>query len=130
MKRIAIILFCLFSGISAFAQKDFGGIASFDRTVHDFGRINIRDGAVNCSFKVTNISDKPMNILAVVTSCGCTSATWTRTDIAPGASGTIEVTYKNDEGPYPFDKALSVYISGIERPVIIHVKGITVKGKK
>lgn len=130
MKRITLILLCLFSVLSANAQKDFGGIASFDRTVHDFGKIDMRDGAVNCSFEVTNISKKTMIIFAVVTSCGCTSATWTRTDIAPGASGTIEVTYKNDEGPYPFDKALSVYISGIERPVIIHVKGITVKGKK
>ena len=130
MKRIAIILLCVFSGLSAYAQKDFGGIASFDRTVHDFGKIDIRDGAVSCSFEVTNISKESINILAVVTSCGCTSATWTRTDIAPAAKGTIEVTYKNDEGPYPFDKALSVYISGMERPVIIHVKGISIKGKK
>ena len=131
MKRILLITAALLlSGAAAFAQKDFGGVASFDRTVHDFGKVNTRDGAVSCSFKVKNISESTMNIFAVTTTCGCTSTTWTRTDIAPGEEGTIEVTYTNDEGPYPFDKTLSVYLSGLERPVILHVKGTAYSGRK
>ena len=55
---------------------------------------------------------------------------WTRTDIAPGAKGTIDVTYTNDEGPYPFDKTLTVYLSDLDKPVILHVKGTAYKGKK
>ena len=82
------------------------------------------------SFEVTNIGSEPLNIFAVTSSCSCTSAKWTREDIAPGASGTINVTYTNDEGPYPFDKTLTVYISGYERPVILHVKGTSFKSKK
>ena len=127
-KTLTLILFCLLA-LPAAAQKEFGGIASFDRTVHDFGKIDTRDGAVSCTFEVTNISDSTMNIFAVTTTCGCTSSKWTRTDIAPGGTGTIEVTYTNDEGPYPFDKPLNVYISGIDRPVILHIKGTAYKGK-
>ena len=85
MKRILILLSALLlTGTAAFAQKDFGGVASFDRTVHDFGKVNTRDGAVSCTFKVKNISDSTLNIYAVTTTCGCTTPTWTRTDIAPG----------------------------------------------
>ena len=129
-KNIAILALCLLAALPAAAQKEFGGAALFDRTVHDFGRINTRDGAVSCSFEVTNTGSEALNIFAVTTTCGCTTAKWTRTDIAPGQKGTIDVTYTNDEGPYPFDKTLTVYLSGIERPVILHVKGTAYNGKK
>lgn len=129
MKRILTLLCICLLALPAAAQKEFGGIARFDRTVHDFGKIDMRDGAVSCSFEVTNISDSVLNIFAVTTTCGCTSAVWTRTDIAPGGKGTIEITYKNDEGPYPFDKTLTAYLSGLDRPVILHIKGTAFKGK-
>ncbi|MBO4768823.1 MAG: DUF1573 domain-containing protein [Bacteroidales bacterium] len=128
--RLAILLLALLPAFTAAAQKDFGGVARFSATVIDMGKVDIRDGAVNCSFEVTNIGSEPLNIFAVTSSCSCTSAKWTREDIAPGASGTINVTYTNDEGPYPFDKTLTVYISGYERPVILHVKGTSFKSKK
>ena len=128
MKRIALILACALATLSAAAQKDFGN-ARFDSTVHDFGRVDIKAGAVNCSFTVTNIGNEALNIFAVTTSCGCTTAKWTREDIAPGDSGRIDISYTNDEGPYPFDKTLSVYISGLDRPVILHVKGTAYKGR-
>ena len=130
MKKVIIIAMMLLAGLSAHAQKDFGGAVRFDKTVFDFGKIDIRDGAVQCSFEVTNISEKPLNILAVTTTCGCTTAKWTRGDIAPGAKGSIDVSYTNDEGPYPFDKTLTVYLDGLERPVILHVKGSAFKGRK
>lgn len=130
MKRsITIIAALLLAGAAAFAQKDFGA-ARFSSTVHDFGRVDTRDGAVSCSFSVTNISDEPLNIFAVTTTCSCTNTTWTRTSIAPGESGTISVTFTNDEGPYPFDKTLNVYLSGLDRPVVLHVKGTAYTGKK
>ncbi|MBO4670480.1 MAG: DUF1573 domain-containing protein [Bacteroidales bacterium] len=129
MKRLLTLLLLCLLALPASAQKEFGGIARFDRTVHDFGKIDTRDGAVSCTFDVTNISESTLNIFAVTTTCGCTSAKWTRTDIAPGEKGTIDVTYTNDEGPYPFDKTLTVYLSGLERPVILHIKGTAFKGK-
>ena len=130
MKRSLTIITALLLGAAfAFAQKSFGN-AGFDATVYDFGRINTRDGAVQCTFTVTNNGSEALNIFAVTTSCSCTSANWTRKEIAPGESGTIDVTYTNDEGPYPFDKTLNVYLSCVDRPVVLHDKGTSYTGKK
>ena len=131
MKRTLTILSAILLTFSAaFAQRDFDGIARFDATVHDFGKVDTRDGAVSCSFTVTNIGSEPFSILAVTTTCSCTSATWTRSSIAQDGEGKIDVTFTNDEGPYPFDKTLTVYLSAIEKPIVLHVKGTAYTGKK
>ena len=96
----------------------------FDRTVHDFGRISQKDGPVSCTFTVRNTGEEPLTIFAVVSSCGCTGAEWTRESIAPGDRGVVSVTYTNDEGPYPFDKTLTVYTSAQKKPVILLLKGV------
>ena len=84
----------------------------------------LSDGPLSCTFTMKNISEKPVVIYSVVTSCGCTDVKWTREPIMPGKTGTISSTYTNDEGPYPFDKTLTAYISGIGKPVILRLRGI------
>ncbi len=131
-KHIAAALFLSVSvcGIVA-AQgsgKDntFGGIVQLDRTVHDFGDILVSDGPVTATFTAKNVGDKALLIYNVVSSCGCTNVEWTRKPIAPGESGTIKATFKNDEkGGYPFDKSLTAYFSGLKRPVILRLRGVT-----
>lgn len=124
MKRALTILITIFCGCICLAQTDFGGIARFSKTVHDFGDVAVDGGPVSCSFEVTNISSAPIAITSVVSSCGCTVAKWTREDIQPGKSGSIQATYDNSDGPYPFDKTLTVYVSGIRKPVILHIRGV------
>ena len=101
-----------------------GDIVEFDKTIHNFGDVMLSDGALSCTFTMKNISDKPVVIYNVVTSCGCTDVKWTREPVLPGKTGTISAVYTNDEGPYPFDKSLTAYISGIGRPVILRIRGI------
>ena len=102
---------------------DIDGVVRIDRTIWDFGDVTVEQGPLSCTFKVTNISDSPAVIYNVVSSCGCTDVKWTREPLRPGASGTIDATYSNDEGPYPFDKNLTVYISGVKKPVILRLRG-------
>jgi len=99
-------------------------IVEFDKTVHDFGDILATEGPKTCKFTVKNISDSPIAIFEVVTSCGCTDAQWTREPLQPGKTGTISATYKNEDGPYPFDKSLTVYISGLQKPVLLRLRGV------
>lgn len=130
MKRcVTVIAALLLTAVWAAGQKDFGGVVRFDSLVYDFGKIDTRDGAVSHTFTVTNIGSEPLNIFTVTTTCSCTSSAWTRKSIAPGGSGTIEATFTNDEGPYAFDKTLNVYLSGLERPVVLHLKGTAFTGK-
>ena len=97
---------------------------SVDRTVYDFGDIVLNSGPASCTFTLRNDSAQALLIDRVTTSCGCTSAQWTTRPIQPGQSGSISVTYKNDEGAFPFDKSISVYLSCNERACILKVRGV------
>ena len=117
-------LVLLAGAAAATAQEKIGGIVEFDKTVHNFGDVMLSDGPLKCTFTMKNISGKPVVIFNVVTSCGCTDVEWTREPVMPGETGTISAVYTNDEGPYPFDKALTAYISDVGKPVILRIRGI------
>lgn len=102
--------------------KTFGSV-EFDRVIYDFGDIMLSDGPVTAVFKAKNVGSKALVIYNVVSSCGCTNVEWTRQPLKAGESGTIKATYSNDEGAYPFDKTLTVYISGQKKPVILRLRG-------
>lgn len=103
---------------------------SWDKTVHDFGDIAVTDGAVSCTFTFTNDGEEPIYIYEVASSCGCTGVTFKREAVKPGESGTISATYKNEDGPGAFDKTLTVYVSGLRRPVILRLRGVVHEKKK
>ena len=126
---LSLALFCICSSLS-YAQEVKEGCVEFDRTVFDFGDVLLSDGPMKCSFNVRNISDKPMVIYNVTTSCGCTDAQWTKEPVQPGKSGVISATYTNDEGPYPFDKTLTVHISSLKKPVVLRLRGYSHEKKK
>lgn len=130
MKRLSVILLLgILTVLPCLAQERYGD-AEFDRLTHNFGDILIEDGAVSCSFTVKNVGSKPIAVYSVVSSCGCTNVKWTKEPIMPGKTGTISATYSNDEGPYPFDKTLSAYVSGVEKPVVLRIRGISHEKKK
>ena len=135
MKKILTIIALLCTILASAQVKTDGGkttidgIVSFDKTVHDFGDIMVTDGPKDCSFTVTNVSSSPIAITLVTSSCGCTDVTWTREPLMPGKTGKIHATFSNDQGPYPFDKTLTVRISALKKPVILRLRG-TAHAKK
>jgi len=69
-----------------------GAEISFDKEVHDYGKIEQHgDGA--CEFTITNTGSQPLIISNAKGSCGCTVPSWSREPIAPGATSTIKVKY-------------------------------------
>ena len=130
MKKFLYIILFFAGSLSMLAQEKIGNGLEIDKRVHDFGDILLEQGAVSCTFTVVNKGSKPAVIYNVVSSCGCTDVKWTREPIKPGGKGTISVTYSNDEGAYPFDKNLTVYISDIQKPIILKVRGISHDKKK
>ena len=111
---------------TAGAQEKISDALEVDKMVHNFGDIKLSSGPVSCTFTITNKSDKAAVIYNVVSSCGCTDVTWTREPIMPGKKGKISVTYSNDEGAYPFDKTLTVYLSDVKKPVLLKIRGVSV----
>lgn len=121
----SILLAALVTVLPAVAQERFGETVEFSSTIHDFGDIMLTDGPVGCDFTLKNISNKPIAIYNVISSCGCTDVNWTREPIPAGGTGKISATYSNDEGGYPFDKTLTAYVSGLKQPVILKLRGIS-----
>ena len=126
----SIISLVFISFATALAQEKISDALEIDKTVHNFGDIQLKSGPVSCTFTITNKSDKPAVIYNVVSSCGCTDVQWTKEPLMPGKKGKITVTYSNDEGPYPFDKTLTVYISDVKKPVLLKVRGVSVEQPK
>ena len=130
MKRYIILILMSAISLAAFAQEKIGNNLEIDKSIHDFGDVLIENGPVSCTFTVKNIGQTPAVIYNVVSSCGCTDVKWTREPLRPGDSGKISVTYTNDEGPYAFDKTLTVYFSDVKKPYILKVRGVAHEKKK
>lgn len=95
----------------------------FDAPSHDFGTIREADGRVSHTFNFVNISDKPVVIIAVQTSCGCTVPEFSRRPVMPGEAGAITLTYNPADRPGVFSRDADVYAA--DRTVIatLHIEG-------
>ncbi|MBR5855830.1 MAG: DUF1573 domain-containing protein [Bacteroidales bacterium] len=127
---VSLILFSLQYNLPAAAQTGFDSALEFNKTSHNFGKISINAGKQECSFEFTNKSDKPVVIFNVISSCGCAEPTWPKEPIMPGKGGKISVTYLNDQGPYPFEKTITVYTSAGKKPILLRISGVVYENQK
>jgi len=128
---LLLVLVAMVSGISpAQSQTAAPQAVEFNKKVHNFGKISINDGAKSCTFEFKNTSDKPVVINNIISSCGCTEPKWPKKPIMPGEGGKVEVTYLNDQGPYPFEKTLTVYTSASTKPIILRITGLAYENER
>ncbi len=122
MKRIVSFMLCAIMSISVmFAQGK--SEATFDKTVHDFGKVSEEEGNISCEFIIKNTGDAPLVISRVNASCGCTTPDWTKAPIAPGATGFVKATYGAKGRPGPFSKTVSVYTNAKDNAYVLTIKG-------
>jgi hypothetical protein len=67
----------------------------FEQTRHDFGKL-IQGEKVSFTFKFKNTGNAGLVISAVVPSCSCTVAAFTKTPILPGEEGTVTVNLNTE----------------------------------
>ncbi|MCL2727531.1 MAG: DUF1573 domain-containing protein [Bacteroidales bacterium] len=123
-KIVAVLMVFCAVNMGLTAQETNSSDLVFDKMVHDFGDFLLSDGKKSCTFTYTNKGTKPIVIQTIVASCGCTQPTWDKAPLMPGRSGTITVTYLNDQGPYPFDKTMMVYSTATDRPITLRIRGV------
>lgn len=96
----------------------------------DFGAVDEAGGPVLHEFLFTNNSGRPMRIVNVQASCGCTTPDWTKDVIAPGKTGYIQASYNPKGRPGYFNKSLTVTTDIDTNPIILQIKGqVNVEGK-
>ena len=95
----------------------------FNEIVHDFGTIKEEAGPAEFKFEFKNTSQNPVKITNVRSSCGCTTPSWTREAVLPGENGFITAVYNPRNRPGPFHKTLTVSTSGLQKTIILRVKG-------
>jgi hypothetical protein len=123
MKHVLLSISALLFSALLFAQtgKKIEEVAKFKEEIIDLGKI-MQDNPQTAVFEITNISDEAIMIEQANPTCGCTIGDYTKTPIAPGATGTIKATYnaKNIGG---FEKNLMVKFAGIAEMKTIKIKG-------
>jgi hypothetical protein len=119
MKKM-ILMTALLISMTGMAQK---AVMTFDKMVHDFGKINEADGRVTTIFDFKNEGDAPLVLTNVRASCGCTTPKWTREPIEPGKSGQITVTYNPNGRPGVFQKTITITSNASSEPLRLTIKG-------
>ena len=92
---------------------------TFQNTKIEWGTIQEKDGNRSHDFQFTNTGDKPLLIKTVITSCGCTSAEWSKDAYQPGEKGTIRLTYHpKDRAETDINLVAEVYSNRMDKGTI------------
>lgn len=122
--RIALILATMLSLLAGEVKAEGNAEIKFDKLTHNFGTFSESDPVQKCTFTFTNTGDAPLIIHQAVASCGCTVPTYTKTPVAPGETGTIEVKY-NGKGRAlgHFKKTITVRTNATTEMTRLRIEG-------
>lgn len=131
MKKSLFILFALILSTSFVVAQDAKKApkATFDKSVHDFGKVAEEAGSVSCEFSFKNTGDAPLLIQNVRTTCGCTTPDYTKEPVLPGKTGKIKVTYSTTGRPGTFNKDVTLFTNVPDSIYRVKVKGEVIRKK-
>ncbi len=102
----------------------------FAEKIHDFGEITETGGNAQYDFTFTNNAGRPVRIINVQPSCGCTTPDWTKETIATGKTGFIKVIFDPRGKPGYFNKSLTVTTDLDGNSINLQIKGQIVAAAK
>lgn len=122
MKRIFTTLYTLAAvSVTVVAQPRF----TSNTEMHSFGQIEWKH-PVTTQYTITNTGDQPLVLTEVEPDCACSIAQWTKTPIAPGAKGTVNVTF-DAKALGHFNKSVAIYTNAQPHLVYLKFSGEVVK---
>ena len=124
MKRLIVIVFIGFV-FPCWSQQAEPLI--FREKTFDFGEIAEALGNADHEFVFTNNSGRPVSIISVQASCGCTTPDWTRTPVPPGKTGFVKASFDPRGRPGYFNKSLTITTDLDANPIVLQVKGQVVQ---
>lgn len=102
---VLILPLLMFLPLSASALR-------WSETQWDFGTVREIDGRVEHEFRFYNDGADTVTVTSTRSSCGCTTADYTRGAVAPGDSGMVRVVYDPSYRPGRFTKHVEVRLGG------------------
>jgi hypothetical protein len=119
--RWKFLFFFLICGSTAYCQVS--KPLQFREEIFDFGSIREQAGPVLHEFTFVNNSSRPIRILNVQASCGCTTPDWSKEPVEPGKSGFIQASFNPIGRPGYFNKSLTVTTDFDPNPLTLQIKG-------
>ena len=83
-----------------------------------------RQGPATTTFTFTNTGTSPIKLTYVKASCGCTTPSWTKEAVAPGATGYVKVSYNPAHRPGSFRKSITIRTDGDPQAMILRISGV------
>ncbi|HHW80815.1 MAG TPA: DUF1573 domain-containing protein [Bacteroidales bacterium] len=129
MKRISIV-FLLSFVMSGFLFAQSKPEVKFNKNVHDYGSVKEEVEVALSEFEFTNTGKTPVVIQRVITSCGCTTPSYTREPVLPGKKGKVKVAYNTIHRPGTFRKNVRVYTNVPDTVYTLTIKGSVIPMKR
>lgn len=121
MKKLLLSVALFTFATALFAQKKVADVAKFSSDVIDQGKLK-QNSPEEVKFIITNIGKEPLIIEQANPTCGCTIGDYTKSPIAPGATGFVSAKF-NAAAPGHFTKTMTVKFAGVDE-----IKNITITG--
>jgi hypothetical protein len=93
----------------------------FDFEEHDFGKITAGE-KVSYTFTFKNTGKSDLIVSRVTASCGCTAPKYSTAPIAPGQSGTIDVSFNSEGRKGVQNKSVTVVTNATPNTVVLRIK--------
>ena len=124
MKKFLMMFVMLFASLTFVTAQTKQASIRFDKLTYNFGTFSEKNPVQKCSFTFTNNGTAPLVVNQAVASCGCTVPSYTKKPIAPGATGTINVTY-NGKGKSlgHFKKTITIRTNGKTEMTRLYIEG-------
>ncbi|HYG19919.1 MAG TPA: DUF1573 domain-containing protein [Ohtaekwangia sp.] len=103
-------------------------VLQFREEAFDFGSVAEEGGPVLHEFVFTNHSERPVKILNVQPSCGCTTPSWSKEPVGAGKTGHIQASYNPKGRPGYFNKTLTITTDAETTPIVLQIKGQVMPG--
>ncbi|MBK8554889.1 MAG: DUF1573 domain-containing protein [Lewinellaceae bacterium] len=116
-----ILFFLQILWTSAPALDETSMVKWLEPTSYDFG--DMEQGVPQTVvFTWKNISQVPLTLETVRTTCGCTAAEWTQEPVQPGQTGTVSIEYDTYNSG-AFRKKIRVFFNQQKKAEILWVSG-------
>lgn len=102
-------------------------VLSFVDNHHDFGNIYAKEGKVSCVFEYENRGTKPLLVMNVRSTCGCTAPRWTKKPVLPGQKGKIVIEYDPGDHQGRFHKTIQVQSTARNENMFVSISGTVLR---